>query len=461
MIQSSILKHYFKRTALLTCLGSLYLTSVISSVRADTLADALISAHTYNPIIQARRAEIGVASELATQARAGYYPNIETGIAVGLEYTDINVADDPQTLRPMSASISANQLLYDWGRTKYTVDSARSSVRSTKSNLNNAEQTALIEGVRTYMNVLRDLRLVELAENNVRVLFNQQDAAQARFDVGEVTLTDVSQATARLALAKSNLSIRRGQLAQSKQSYLRAIGRPAVNLQNAPPLPDLPESLEDAIAISLENDPNLRSAQFALDASEANIKVAETDILPRFSLNGNLASTSEQSQEDVSTNSAGISINMNAPIYQGGRNYSAIRQAEAEANVRRAELQDTARLIREATAIAWEQLAASQSTISVSKEQIKAAEVAFEGVTEETKVGFRTTLDLLDAEQELLEARTNLVSAKRDEQVAAYELLRAIGLLTIEHLGLEGFEEIGNIKPLGKENTSGFYNYDE
>lgn len=411
--------------------------SASQSLQAQTLADAMAQAYAYNPVIEARKSEVDAATEVKAQARAGYLPSIEAGASAGIEYDNTNVADGSQTRNPLSVNIGASQLLYDWGRTNATVASAQAGVDRTVANLASAKQTALVDAVRAYMDVLRDLELVELAENNVRVLSNQLEAAQDRFDVGEVTRTDVSQATARLALAKSNLSIRRGELAQSRQSYIRATGAPATNLQPAPPLPDVPDSLEDAIAIAMDNDPNLQSAQFAIEAAEANVKTAQKDLLPRFSLDGNMSSTSEQSQENVNRNRASVSVNMNAPIFLGGRNYASIRRARAEASARRAELQDAARLVREATAIAWEQLKATQSTIGVSKEQIKAAEVAFEGVKEETKVGFRTTLDLLDAEQELLQARTNLVSAERDEQVAAYELLQAIGMLTPAHLGLD------------------------
>lgn len=429
---------FIRQSLVKVCLGaSLYLGTSGVALQAQTLAEAMISAYTYNPAIQAKQFEVESASEFKSQARADYFPSVEAVASGGVEYNDISSVDETQTLNPLSVTVGVSQLVYDWGRTGHTVDSAKAGVNNAMANLDTTEQTALIEAVRAYMDVTRDIRLVELAENNVTVLTNQLDAAKARFEVGEVTRTDVSQATARLALARSNLTIRRGQLAQSRQSYLRATGVMPTDLADPPPLPDLPDTLEDAIAIAMESDPRLQAAQFAIDASEADIKVVQADLLPRFTLDGNVTSSSEQSQEDVKRNSAAISLNMSAPIFLGGRNYSRIRQARSDANTRRAELQDTARLVREAAAVAWEQLQAAQSTIVVSEEQIRAAEVAFEGVKEETKVGFRTTLDLLDAEQELLEARTNLVSAIRDEQVAAYELLESIGLLNVEHLGLE------------------------
>jgi outer membrane protein len=269
----------------------------------------------------------------------------------------------------------------------------------------------------------------------VRVITSQLQAARDRFEVGEVTRTDVAQARARLAAAQSNLVANEGALARSREAYIAAIGSAPEDLAPPPALPALPATLADAEGVALRTHPSVVAAQELVRVAEADVDRARAASRPTLTATAQIASSG--TAQDTQTDTATVGLQASVPLYRGGALSSQIRQAQATLDQRNAELQDAGRQVRQNVASAWANLTVARSSIEASRQQITAARVAFEGVREEARLGARTTLEVLDGEQELLNAQSNLVSAERDEYVAVYSLLAAMGLLTVQHLGLE------------------------
>lgn len=429
-------------------LGATVLASVGfvgAKAQADTFADALVMAIQNNPAYDVAVAQVQGLDENVSQARAGQRPTVLGTAAVNVDAT---AATDPTVVNgvqsdstdvdvPATLGVRVTQNIYDGGRTSNAVDEAYASVRSGRASLTATEQTVLLEAVRAYVDVLEAQENLTLAQNNVRVIGRELEAAEDRFEVGEVTRTDVSQARARLAEARAGMSSAMGALGTAKQAYIRAVGAPADSLAPLPPLPELPATLEEAQAIAERMHPSVRAAREAVSAASFNVREQLGGLLPTVDLTGDLSAASDIDANDGSTFGAGVGVEGAWSIFQGGALRSQVRQADALADQRRAELFDTARLVLEAVGTAWENLNTARATIAANREQIKAAEVAFAGVQEEAKVGSRTTLDVLDAETELLDARVGLVNSESDEYTAAYELLSSIGLLTVNHLGLD------------------------
>lgn len=400
---------------------------------ADTLAEAFASAYATNPTLDAVRAQVRQADELVSAARAGYRPDVQGQLTLQLDRTDRENAA-ASTSTPRTAAVQATQTLYDGGRTRNQIDSAISGVSQGRAGLASAEQTVLLNVVTTFMNVRRDQQFVSLAKSNVRLIREQLRAAEDRFAVGEVTRTDVSQARARLAEARSVLAAQEGQLVRSRQAYRRVVGNPPGALAEPPPLPVLPVTLEDAIAIAMSNHPDIAAAQFAEESARSDVKAAISNLLPQVTLQGTV--TVDQGRQVGDATSGTIQLQAVVPIYQGGAEYAEIRRQKEIVSQRRAEIRDETRTVLEAVENAWSDLEVSRIAIRAGRQQVAAARIAFEGVREEAKLGARTTIDVLDAEQELLDARTDLVNARRDEYVAAYTVLAAVGDLTANYLGV-------------------------
>ncbi|MEM9794756.1 MAG: TolC family protein, partial [Pseudomonadota bacterium] len=285
-----------------------------------------------------------------------------------------------------------------------------------------------------------DIESVNVARNNVSVLAEQVRATQDRFDLGEVTRTDVSLSEARLAAARSNEALVLGSLAISRENFLAAVGRPAGTPQPPPVLPELPATLAQAEAIAMREQPELNAARFNQIAAEFDLTRARAARGPTVSLGADVtysdtpgnAFTSGRSRDT----SAGLSVTGNLPIYQGGQLSALVRQAEANLAQSQFDVQNTARAVRQNLGSAWSNLAVARATITANQQEVRAATVAFEGGREEASLGARTTLDVLDLEQDLRDAEFALASSLRDEYVAAYQLLSAMGLLTVKHLNL-------------------------
>ena len=288
-----------------------------------------------------------------------------------------------------------------------------------------------------YADVRLGGELVSIRRNNVRVLNEQLRAARERFEVGEVTRTDVEQARARLAAARSRLAAAKGALANSREAYQRVVGEYPGDLNPPPPLPELPSSKDEAVAMALRDDPGVIAARLERKAAGSDVRAAIGALLPQVSLQAQLSSVETFSDGRAGPETASIGIVVTVPLYTGGLNYSNVREAQALVDGASADIDNTMRIAARNVGISWANLDVARASIRAGRLEVSATRLAFEGVREEAKVGARTTLDVLDAEQEVLEARSRLTEARHDEYVAAYSLLASIGKLTVRHLGLD------------------------
>lgn len=405
---------------------------------AQTLEEAFATAYATNPTLIAARAGLRSTDENVPIARAGMRPNVAANASVGLSRTSVNGEPEGSSTEPRSIGVTASQVLFDGGRTRNNVDGAVSNVDAARQSLVDTEQDVLLAVVTAFLNVRRDQQFVVLAKNNVRLIREQLQAAEDRFEVGEVTRTDVSQARARLAESLAALAVNEGALARSFQAYGRIVGAPPGDLKEPPEIPPLPETLADAVKEAMDNHPAIRSARFSEEASRSAIASAQGDLLPTVTLTGSLTYSEDQSAAlSNGVTSAQVQVTASIPLYQGGAAYAGVRQAQAQQSQAMSQIHVVTREIRETVENAWTDLQTSKISIRANRQQVAANRLAFEGVTEEAKLGARTTLDVLDAEQELLDSRTSLVAALRDEYLAAYAVLAAIGRLTVAQMGVE------------------------
>ena len=424
-----------------TLFAAALLAGSFSTAGAETLTDAMVMAYNNSPTLDVARAALRAVDESVPQARAGLRPRVTASASATLATSNDrffaganNIADSQRV------GVDGNWTIFDGGETAAAVDAALASVAGQRAQLLVQEQAVLLDTVTAYLDVRRDLQFVSLAQNNVRVITRQLQAASDRFEVGEVTRTDVSQARARLAAAQTNLVSNQGALERSRDAYRAVVGAEPSNLAPPPALPALPNSEAAALEIANANHPSLVVGREAVREAEFRVAQARANFRPTVELNGNVSlgntfdARTGGGQETSRSTQIGASVVL--PLYQGGALSSAVRQRVAQLEQAQAQLNEAARLIQRQVSVAWTNLRVARSSIGSSRQQITAARVAFEGIVEEARLGARTTLDVLDTEQDLLNAQSNLVSAQRDEYVAAYNLLSAMGLLTVSHLGL-------------------------
>lgn len=395
------------------------------AVSAETLADALTHAYDHSGLIDQNRALLRAADEDVAQAVAATLPIVNWSVNAS--------ANEPRTqgaeLISATAQISASLTLYDSGANQLAIDSQKELVLGTRQSLRDVEQDVLQRAVEAYMNVRRTSEFVQLRQSNVRLITEELRAAEDRFEVGEVTRTDVSLAEARLASARSLMASAEGDLAQAREEFRNAVGRFPGALEPVSPAP-VSRGIADAKAYAVRNHPNILEAQHAVSAAELNIMRAEAALKPTVSLNGQIGI------DDDFESSAQVGVSIGGPIYQGGALSSQIRQFMATRDSARAGLHITRHNLEQGVGNAFAILEVARISRQASEEEIRAANVAFEGVREEATLGARTTLDVLDAEQDLFNARANQISAQADEVIASYSVLSATGLLTAEHLRL-------------------------
>lgn len=425
------------------------------AAHAETLTDALIRAYRNSTVLELNRAALRAQDESVAQARAGLRPTVDVS---GSGTLSANTLQPGEVTDAWRVSLDAGLVLYDSGRTPAAIEAAKAAIRATRARLKAVEQQVLLTATVAFVDVRRDIQFVVLSRNNIRVLHEQVQAVNDRFAVGEVTRTDVSQAEARLAASRAGLSASEGGLAVSSQNYLAAIGVMPVDLSVPPPVPNLPSSLSEAQAIAMGAHPDIAGARYAQDVAEFDLERSRGESGPTVSLDGQLGIQLDEQTQGVLAAGASISLRGSMPLYQGGSLESMERQARAILDQRRFELQNAARTVQQQVAIAWANLGVARASIAAGQQQIDAAKVAFDGVTVEATLGARTTLDVLNAEQELLTARSNLVSAQRDEYVAAYNLLSAMGLLTVAHLnlGIPSYDPDVNYSRVQNAPASGF-----
>lgn len=408
---------------------------------AETLADALAGAYNHSGLLDQNRALLRAADEDVAIAIAALRPIISwsgnvtrtfgTSSSASTLGTTVGSASNTATI-----NLSADLTLIDFGRSKLAIDAAKESVLGTRETLIGVEQNILLNAVSAFMNVRRETENVALGRNNVRLITEELRAARDRFEVGEVTRTDVALAEARLASSKSALAAAQGNLAQAVASYHAAIGRKPGTLKAPTKVPTTASSVEKAMAIAVRTHPSIKQVQHAVAEADINIMRAKAEMKPNVTLNGTLSVTENLDNSNFSRGGT-IGVNAGGPIYRGGELSALLRQAMAGRDAQRGNLHVVRHQVQQDVRNAFALLDVARASRVSSAEQIRAAEVAFRGVREEATLGSRTTLDVLDAEQELLDARAGLISAVVDEYIAAYRLLSAMGLLTAEHLGLK------------------------
>jgi outer membrane protein len=420
------------------------LSALASPAMAQTLDSALARAYEANPTLNAQRAALRVVNENVPQALGGYRPRVNATADAGRQYND--ASSNTTGVRtgqnfftnPRGAALTVDQTVYNFGKTGAQVSQAESQVLGQREALRNTEQNVLLDAATAYMNVLRDTAILNLNDNNVEVLEEQLRQTRDRFQVGEVTRTDVAQAQAALAGAQSQAILARSNLKTSLARYRQQVGAEPKKLAPAKGVENLlPKALPVALQGALVQHPAIIAAQHGVDAAELNVKVVESDLYPVIGVTGTVQKRYDTTSSGDERLSASVVGRLTIPIYEAGVTYSRTRQAKETADQRRIEVESQRDTVRAAVISAWGGLEASRAQIEAAQAQVSAAETALNGVREEAKVGQRTTIDVLNAQQVLLNARSTLVTAQRDRVVASYAVMSAIGRLSAGRLSLK------------------------
>ena len=430
----------------------------VSYAHGETLQSALVQAYRNNPTLNAQRASVRATDEYVPQALSGYRPKITATITGGEQSmsgtTRVVSPNLPATAfpnrpatyatqsgynAPVALGASITQTLYNGFKTANQTREAESQVLAARATLQQAVQATLLNAATAYMNVLRDGAILDLQKRNVEVLQEQLRQTRDRFNVGEVTRTDVAQAESRLASGRSQVLTAEANYKASVATYRQVIGIEPKNLSAGTPVDRFsPHTLPKAISVGTAVHPAVMSAEYSVDVAQLAVKVSEASLLPTLSVTGNFTKNYEVvgSLNTIESYNASLLGTLSVPIYQGGAEYSLIRQAKETLGQKRLDL-DTARdQVRQTVVQSWGQLEAAKANIDATQAQVQAAEIALDGVRQEARVGQRTTLDVLNAQQELVNARVSLVTAQRDRVVASYTLLAAVGRLSPTVLGL-------------------------
>jgi TolC family type I secretion outer membrane protein len=411
----------------------------VSGAAADTLNDALVSAYLSNPDLEAARAELRATDELVAQALAGYRPQVfidgELRSLRGTQQVAGSNAEVDTDTDTKGVALSFRQNLYAGGGTQAQVSRAENLVRAGRAGLVATEQAVLLDAVRAYTAAWRDLAVLDLALNNERVLRRQLQQTQDQFAVGEVARTDVAQAEARLSRGRSDVEVAKADLAASNAEFRRVIGRDPEKLAVPMRLTDLPASLAEAQALA-EANPAVVRATYQLFAARDDVDVAFANILPSLDLRGDAGYTDSPRAGIDWDRSASLGVVLSIPLYQGGAEYAAVRQNRQTAQQRRSQLESANRSVQATVASAWDRLLAASAAVRAFRDEVRANEIAYEGVNAEQQVGLRTVIDVLDAQQDLFTSQVNLVRAQAIEVESSYALRAAAGSLTVVDLGL-------------------------
>jgi outer membrane protein len=406
----------------------------------ESIAGALARAYGSNPELNAQRANVRAVDELVPQALSGYRPRVNATADVGRAHQELisrSRQHNSDTYSPRGVGLTVDQTLFNGFRTENSTRAAESRVLGARETLRNTEQTVLFNGATAYMNVLRDTAIFNLQTNNVEVIEEQLRQTNDRFRVGEVTRTDVAQSEARLALARANATLAQGNLRSSIATFRQRIGVEPRRLNPAQPIEKLlPKSLDAALATAMREHPAIIASLHGVDSQQLQVKVVEGELYPTVTLTGSLARRWETQSSDTELYSASLVARLSVPIYEGGQTYSRVREAKETLGERRIQVDQQRDLVRQAVVASWSTLTATREQIRSGEAAVKAAETALAGVREEAKVGQRTTLDVLNAQQELLNARSNLVTFQRDRVVASYSVMSSIGRLSARNLSL-------------------------
>ncbi len=409
-----------------------------SDARAETLNDALASAYQYNPRLDAERAKLRATDESVAVAMSGYRPRIDT--QADLSYQHVNLRPDiptEGTVHPKNYQINAEQNLFDGFRTTNAVRGSEADVRAGREQLRSVEQAVLLEATTAYMDIVRDQAVVRLRESNVGFLSTELKATQDRFAVGEVTRTDVAQSQARRASAVSDLDLAKANLKASRGRFEAVVGHPADNLVEPGGYESaLPQSLEEANAIAARENPNVVASLYTEESARYNVDEVRSELLPQVTVSANYTNQLEVNPTVDQQERTVVSGRVTMPIYEGGEVYARVRQAKHSHVSRLQEIEQNRTEVQSRVVSAWAQLQSDRARLQSDKVQVESNQIAVAGVREEERVGQRTLIDVLDAQQELINAQVQLAGTKRNIVVNSYTVLERIGRLEMAQLAI-------------------------
>ena len=433
--------------------GSLIAALLAGTAGADTLRDALVSAYGTNPTLTGQREALKATDASVAIAKAAGRPRVTTDVSLNRTITQSGLLVQGGKGPTLTAGAQVSVPLFSGGAVKNSVRAAESRVEAGRATLRAVEGDVFTQAVSAYMDVIRDRAIVELNQNNVKVLQTNLEATTDRFKIGDLTRTDVAQSEARLQLGRSDLATAEGRLAASEATYRQVIGHAPGQLAPPPPLPPLPTSEDEAVRIALANNPDLIATSRQAVASGYDVSVARAGRLPTLS-----AQASGDYAQNFGTNLPGfprsgtatsVGLGATLPIFQGGLPAARIRQAQAQQGQALEQVVGTERAVVQAARAAFANYAAAQNAIQANTVAVQANELALEGNRAEQSVGTRTIIEVLNAEQELLQSQVALVTAKRDAYVDGFQLLNAMGQAEAQDLGLDGgplYDPLGNYR---------------
>ncbi|HBS35061.1 MAG TPA: hypothetical protein DEA50_08295 [Parvularcula sp.] len=417
---------------------------------AQTLDEALALAYSTNPQINAERAQLDAVKEGIAQARAGGLPQItasagyekvDSDQSVNSELFSAGAGERSFKLNTATADVRGEQQIFAGLRNVNAIRQARARAKAGGAQLFLVEQDILVQAATAYFGVVRDMIVFKATENNVEVLLKQNEETAIRFEIGEVTKTDVAQSEARLAQARARMTDAQAELAVSRATFEQIIGQMPGTLEEAPALPEAPATLDDAKTIARELSPVILQAQMSEQASRRGVAIAKGAFSPTVSLTAGYRYAEEPSSFIAKDEQFSYGVRMTAPLFLGGLNLSRVREANAVNTADRRRIDAAEREVDSRVTAGWQRLAAARANIMSSQTQVRASALALSGVRREEETGLRSTLDVLDAEQEYLDAQVALANAEHDARAATFRLLAAIGILTPESLGSQASDQ--------------------
>jgi outer membrane protein len=426
---------------LAAALGAAMALSVVPA-SAESMAGALASAYTDNPDLNSARAQLRAIDEGVPKALSGYRPTASATIDIGTQTTRQQLAGLPMSdwstgVMPRSYTLSVEQPIFLGFRTANGVKLAQSSVKAAREQLKVVEASVLLDGVTAFMDVIRAQVVVNLTAQNIEFLREQLRAAEDRLNVGEGTRTDVAQTNARLQEGISDYAQAVADLNRAIATYIQIIGHRPESLGGYNGIERLlPKSMDAGLESALRDHPAIVAALYNIDIASYNVRIAEGAALPTLGVSASVSRREDQGIHDTSSEIAQISGRLTVPLYQGGEVAANVRQFKETLGQRRIDLDSARAQVRQAFVAAWGQLDAARAQVTAAEAQVAAQQLVLSGMIEERRVGQRTTLDVLDAQQDLLSARVSLVNAQYQRVVGAYTVLSAYGKLDARTLGL-------------------------
>lgn len=406
---------------------------------SETLSGALVKAYKNNATLNSSRAGVRAYDEDVAIAKSGLRPQVSGSYDIGRSTSPGSGSSVPRSYRSAgTVGITLNQLLFDGFQTSNNVAAAETQVFAQRENMRNDEQNTLYSAVAAYMDVYQKRQIAVLRERNLAAMNEQVRAARARLDVGEGTRTDVAQAESGRSTALAALNAAQADVKSAEATYIQIVGTVPGKLSAASAAKSLPQSPDQAFAVAQTGHPGILATQYAVNAAGFNVKAQEGALLPTVGLQASASRVDTYDGSDLGDgNSASVGLGVTIPIYTGGRTSAQIRKSKEQLGQARIEVDVIRDKVRQAIGSAWSQLEAARATVKANRDNISYAQIALDGVIEERKVGQRTTLDVLNAQNDLTNAQISLVQSEHDVVVASYALLNATGRMTAEKLGLQ------------------------